>query len=77
MVRGRSSLATEPGPGVDEPERHGSRVQNHLSPGPLLVVLFQQLQTSVQLHNLKEQLTLSPEGKEIEHAPDGLLHRTI
>ena len=59
VVRCGWLLATEPGPGVDQPEGHGGRVQNHLSPGALLVLLLQQLQTAVQLHNLKEPFTRS------------------
>lgn len=50
----RSSLilATEPDPGVNEPECHRGGVQDDLSLGTLFVFFLQQLQTAVQLHNL-------------------------
>lgn len=49
-------LTTEPDPGVNKPECHCSRIQDHLSLGALLVFFLQQLQTSVQLHNLDDHM---------------------
>lgn len=48
--------ATEPDPGVNKPERHSSRIQDHLALGAFFVFFLQQMQTPVQLHNLKDHM---------------------
>lgn len=45
-------LTSQPHPGVDEPEGHGDRVHDHLSPRSLLALLLQVLETAVQLDEL-------------------------
>lgn len=55
-----TTLATEPDPGVNEPECHSSRIQDHLTLGPFFVFFLQQMQTPVQLHNLKDHMNTIP-----------------
>lgn len=52
--QGMKDSATQPDPGVNKPERYSGWIKDDLTLGALFVFFFQQLQTSVQLHNLGE-----------------------
>lgn len=53
-LQGLQGSATQPDPGVNKPERYSGWIEDDLTLGAFFVFFFQQLQTPVQLHNLRE-----------------------
>lgn len=64
-------LATEPDPGVDQPERNREGVHDHFPLGSLFILVLQKLQSSIQLDDL-----FSESKHIINHACDQLRMKT-